>query len=79
MNEWKSEYTVTEGVREKSGSGLGADWKSFRADGKQKDLASTRALRPHAHRCLISESQSDRKGKGGTKVDIQTGDTGGNI
>jgi len=68
-----------EGAWEKSGSGLEADWKSFGVDGKQKDLASTRALRPHAHRCPISESRSDRKGNRGTEVDIQTGDTGGNI
>ena len=38
----------------KSGSRSGADRKSFGVDGKQKDLASTRALRPRAHRCPIS-------------------------
>ena len=71
VNKWQSEYTVTgqvrvaEGAWEKSGSGLGADWKSFGVDGKQKDLASTRALCPCAHRGPISESQSDRKGNRG--------------
>ena len=58
---------VAEGAWEKSGSGSGADRKSFGADGKQKDLASTRALRPRAHRCPISESQSDRKGNRGNR------------
>ena len=56
-----------EGARKKSRSRSEADWKSFGVDGKQKDLASTCALRPHAHRCPISESRSDRKGNRGNR------------
>jgi len=44
-----------EGAWEKSGSRLEADWKSFGADGKQKDLASMRALCPHAHSVLFRQ------------------------
>jgi len=61
---------VAEEAREKSGSGLGADWKSFGADGKQKDLASTRALRPRAHRCPISEKPIRQKRKQGEPKSI---------
>jgi len=67
------------GIWKERGKRAEADWKSFGADGKQKDLASIRVLHPRAHRCPISESQSDRKGNRGTEVNIQTGDTGGNI
>jgi len=61
---------VAEGAREKSGSGSGADRKSFEADGKQKDLASTRALRPRAHRCPISEKPIEQKRKQGEPKSI---------
>ena len=59
-----------EGAWEKSGSGSGADRKSFGADGKQKDLASTRALRPRAHRCPISEKPIGQKRKQGEPKSI---------
>ena len=61
---------VAEGAREKSGSGSGADRKSFGADGKQKDLASTRALRPRAYRCPISEKLIRQKRKQGEPKSI---------
>ena len=61
---------VAEGAWEKSGSGSGADRKSFRADGKQKDLASTHALRPRAHRCSISEKPIGQKRKQGEPKSI---------
>jgi len=70
---------VAEGAWEKSGSGSGVDWKSFGADGKQKDLASTHALCPRAHSVLFWKANQTEKETGGTEVDIQTGDTGGNI
>jgi len=50
-----------------TGKRVEVDQKSFGVDGKQKDLASTCALHPHAHRCPISESRSDRKGNRGNR------------
>ena len=85
MNEWKSEYIVTEwvrdrcGIQKEHGKRAEADWKSFGADRKQKDLASTCALRPHAHSVLFQKADQTEKETGGTEGDIQTGDTGGNI
>jgi len=65
---WVMLRTVTDRVRDGCGlrkeRGKRADRKSFRADGKQKDLASTRALRPRAHRCPISEKPIGQKNRG---------------
>jgi len=69
------------------GCGMGvvpeADWKQIgRASewtGSRKDLASTCALRPRAHSVLFRKADQTEKETGGTKFDIQTGDTGGNI
>ena len=47
--------------------------------GSRKDLASTRALCPHAHSVLFRKADQTEKETGGTEVNIQTGDTGGNI
>jgi len=46
--------------------------------GSRKGLASTRALRPRAHSVLFWKTDQTEKETGGTEVDIQTGDTGGN-
>ena len=69
---------VPEEAREKEQKRIGTRWKSFRAGGKQKDLASTCVLRPCAHSVLFQKADQTEKETGGTEVDIQTGDTGGN-
>ena len=58
------------GLRKECGKRAGADRKSFGADGKQKDLASTRALRPRVHRCPISEKPIGQKRKQGEPKSI---------
>jgi len=80
VNEWKSEYTVTErvrdgcGIRKEHGKIAEADRKwigrALEWMGSRKDLASTRALRPRAHRCPILESRADRKRKQGEPKSI---------
>jgi len=49
------------------------------AEGSRKDLASTCVLCPRAHSVLFWKADQTEKETGGTEVDIQTGDTGGNI
>jgi len=84
MSSFALRHTVTErvrdgcGLRKERGKRAEADQKSFRVDGKQKDLVSTCALRPRAHSVLFRKSDQTEKETGGTEVDIQTGDTGGN-
>ena len=58
------------GCGRSAGKRAEADWKSFGVDGKQKDLASTRALRPRAHRCPISEKPIGQKRKQGEPKSI---------
>jgi len=59
------------------------DWKwierALEWTGSRKDLASTHALCPHAHSVLFQKTNQTEKEIWGTEVDIQTGDTGGNI
>jgi len=66
-----------------SGRSVGKEWKQIGRAlewmGSRKDLASTRALRPRAHSVLFRKTDQTEKETGKTKVDIQTGDTGGNI
>jgi len=45
----------------------------------RKDLASTCVLRPRAHSVLFWKADQTEKETGGTEVNIQTGDTGGNL
>ena len=56
----------------------GAQEKEQKRIGSRKDLASTHVLRPRAHSVLFQKADQTEKETGGTKVDIQTGDTGGN-
>jgi len=53
--------------------------RALERTGSRKNLASTRALRPRAHSVLFWKANQTEKETRGTKVDIQTGDTGGNI
>ena len=89
VNEWQSEYTVMDrvwdgcGSRRSMGKRAEADRKQIgRASertGSRKDLVSTCALHPRAHSVLFQKADQTEKETGGTEVDIQTGDTGGNI
>jgi len=63
----------------KSRSGLEHVRRASEQEGSRKDLASTRVLRPCAHSVLFWKADWTEKETGGTEVDIQTGDTGGNI
>jgi len=67
-----------EGARKKSGSGLEADWKSFGVDRKQKGLGFNSCVVPSCSVLFWKANQTEKE-TGGTEVDIQTGDTGGNI
>ena len=65
-----------EGAREKERKRIG---RASEQMGSRKDLASTHALRPRAHSVLFWKADQTEKETGGTEVNIQTGDTGGNI
>ena len=65
-----------EGVREKERKQIE---RASERTGSRKDLVSTCALHPRAHSVLFQKADQTEKETGGTEVNIQTGDTGGNI
>ena len=82
MNEWKSEYTVTERVRD--GCGLRKERGKERI-GRASERTGSRRTWLQLVRCalvhtgvLFQKADQTEKETGETEVDIQTGDTGGN-
>ena len=70
---------VAEGVRKKERKQIWHVRRALEQNRSGKDLASTCVLRPRAHSVLFRKDNQTEKETGGTEVNIQTGDTGGNI
>jgi len=88
VNEWESEYTVTEwvwdgcGIWKERGKRAEADQKWIR---RASERTGSRRTRLQLVRCalvhigvLFRKADQTEKETGETEVDIQTGDTGGN-
>ena len=58
---------VPEGTWEKERKRIGTRRKSFGAEGRRNDLASTHVLRPHAHSVLFWKANQTEKETGGNR------------
>jgi len=72
---------VLEGAWEKEQKQIRTRQKSFGVEGKQKGLSFNSCIAPLCTQTTVSYFRKlirQKRKQGGTKVDIQTGDTGGN-
>jgi hypothetical protein len=89
VNEWKSEYTVTDRVRDGCGlrkergkerKRIGSGSEELRSGREAEGLGFNSCVAPSCTQVsYFGKADRTEKETGGTEVDIQTGDTGGNI